>query len=218
LNTAAHVALAGLSDADLQGMILQLGRYALSVSSKLRWRTGNAAQLPRGETVDSIVSLALTKVLTGQRRWDPQQDPDIKTYLMNVIDSLLNHLATSKDNTMLTAMPDTASGGDTQAQASSSANPSVPAWHAQPPKNPETALLQKEEEHQKARALQFVHDASHDDPLVARMIRAMQDGYGKPGDIATVLGLPVTEVYKAMKRLDRKLVHVRQHMQQMQVG
>jgi hypothetical protein len=88
LSTEAHTALARLSDDELQRLILELGRYALSVSRKLYWRTGDTAELPRGETVDSIVSLAFTKVLSGQRRWDPQQNPDIKTYFMDVIDSL----------------------------------------------------------------------------------------------------------------------------------
>jgi len=101
LSQEARAALAQLSDDALQTLILELGRYALSVSRRLYWRTGNAVDLPRGETVDSIVSKALTKVLTGERRWNPQTAPDLQKYLMGVIDSLLSHLAQHNDNTTL---------------------------------------------------------------------------------------------------------------------
>ncbi len=194
----AHIALAQLSEDALQRTILELGRYALSVSKRLRWRTGDAVELPRGETIDSIVSQAFTKVLTGERRWGPGKQPELKLYLMNVIDSLLNHLAERKDNTVLTAMPD---GGSERV--------------AQPPDNPETALLQREQAAQEAWALQCLIDASQDDPLLQQMIHTMQAGHGKLGDIAAALSISVTDVYNAMKRLDRKIERVRQHAQQM---
>ena len=208
LETDAHAALAQLSDEALGRLILELGRYALSVSSKLYWRTGNAVELPRGETVDSIVSTAFTKMLSGERRWQPQHEPDIKTYLMNVIDSLLYHLATSKDNTMVTAMPATQPAGEFQTRSPTEA--SVVPWQAQPPGSPEAALLQQEEEQHKERMLQHLREACHDDPLVAQVIQAMQEGYGKPADIAQVVRKPVADIYNALKRLDRKIVRLRQ--------
>jgi hypothetical protein len=42
----------------------------------------------------------------------------------------------------------------------------------------------------------------------------MQDGYEKPGEIAPVLGIPVREVYNAMKRLSRKIVQVRTRLRE----
>lgn len=194
----AQTALAQLSEDALQHMILELGRYALSVSRRLHWRTGDAVELPRGETVDSIVSLAFTKVLTGERRWEPHKDPDLKRYLMDVIDSLLNHLAEHKDNTVLTERSDEGRGGATS------------------PRDPETELLRQEKVRREAHVLQLLLDEAHDDPLVMHIIRTMQDGYGKAGEIATVLGIAVTDVYNAMKRLERKIVRVRQRIQEPQ--
>ena len=204
----AQTALAQLSDDALQTLILDLGRYALSVSSRLYWRTGNAVDLPRGETVDSIVSKAMTKVLTGERRWDPIKMPDLKKYLMGVIDSLLNHLAEHTDNTILRAMPRLEDGSDVPLDAAQNAMP----WQ-QPPRDPETALLQQETANYEAQVLRQLFDSAQDDPLVLQILEAMQAGHGKPGDIATVLELPVSEIYKAFKRLDRKLIRVRQDMQ-----
>jgi DNA-directed RNA polymerase specialized sigma24 family protein len=194
-------------------MILELGHYALSVSrSKPRWRTENAVELPRGETVDSIVSLAFEKVLSGERHWEPQKEPDLKRYLMGVIDSLLSHLARHQDNRVLAALPDlenSASGGvSPHEQAGSSAGP----WHTQPLYNPETVLLQKEQHEHQQQGLQLLAEAAQDDPTVAQIIQAMRQGHHKAGEIATVLGIAVTEVYNAMKRLDRKIVRVRQQV------
>ena len=207
MNKEARTALAQLADEALNHMILALGRYALSVSSRLHWRTGNARELPGGETVDSIVSLAFTKVLTGERRWDPHQAPDLQKYLMTVIDSLLNHLAEKKDNTLLTPMPSVGDAHETPMRQS------VAAWHAQPPRDPEIALLQQEEVQHQARMMQLLLEVSHDDPVVTAIIRAMQDGHERPGDIATVVGIPATDVYNALKRLDRKIVRARQRLQ-----
>jgi len=200
----AHQALAAMSEADLGNMIKELGRYALSVSrSKPRWRTDDPVNLPRGESVDSIVSLAFEKVLTGERVWNPAKEPELKSYLMGVIDSLLSHLSRHKDNTAVTAMPETAAQVDREATV---------AWQAQLPADPETALLVQEQKQYEAQAVQLLLDTSQDDPVVAQIIRAMQAGHAKAGEIAGVLGIAVTEVYNAMKRLDRKIVHTRERL------
>lgn len=209
MSQEARAALAQLSDDALQTLILELGRYALSVSSRLYWRSGNAVDLPLGETVDSIVSKALTKVLTGERRWNPQTAPDFQKYLMGVIDSLLSHLAQHKDNTTLRAVPRLADGSDALVRPA----PGVTDW-LQEPQDPESALLQHEKTAYEDRVLQYLLDVSQDDPLVMQIIQAMQDGYDKPGEVATMLGMPVSEVYNAMKRLDRKMMRVRQDIQE----
>jgi hypothetical protein len=209
LSQEARAVLAQLSDDALQTLILELGRYALSVSRRLYWRTGNAVDLPRGETVDSIVSKAFTKVLTGERRWNPQTAPDFQKYLMGVIDSLLNHLAQHKDNTTLRAVPRRHDGSD----APLSPAPGASDWH-QEPQDPESVLLHHEQTAYEDRVLQYLLDVSEDDPLVTQIIQAMRNGHDKPGDVATALGMSVSDVYNAMKRLDRKMMRVRQDIQE----
>jgi hypothetical protein len=212
LSQEARAALAQLSDDALQTLILELGRYALSVSSRLSWRTGNAVDLPRGETVDSIVSKALTKVLTGERRWNPQTAPDLQKYLMGVIDSLLSHLAQHQDNTMLRAVPRRDARPNDGSEALLRPTPGATAWH-QEPQDPESVLLQHEQTAYEDRVLQHLLDVSQDDPLVTQIIQAMWDGHDKPSEVATALGLPVSDVYNAIKRLDRKMMRVRQNIQ-----
>jgi len=78
----------------------------LRVRNEYRWRTRDREALPRGETIKSVVSLALERVLAGERRWNPAQQPDFMKFMRDVIDSLINHLARSRDNALLTALPE----------------------------------------------------------------------------------------------------------------
>jgi len=133
LSNEARIALAQLTEAQWSRLILELGFYALSVSKQLLWRTGNPVELPNGETVDSVVSLALEKVLTGERHWKPQQAPELKKYLMDVIDSLLNHLATGTENTTLQTLPQTSRRGEPSWDSRMSEWPPDTPWMAQPP-------------------------------------------------------------------------------------
>src|SRR5215468_2663660 len=91
-----------MTDDEMEKMILGLGCYASKIRNEYRWRTMDKDALPKGETVESVVSLALERVLTGERRWNPAQQPDFMKFMRDVIDSLMNHLARSKDNTLLT--------------------------------------------------------------------------------------------------------------------
>src|SRR5215475_6545333 len=91
-------------DDELEKMILELGCYALRVRNEYRWRTRDREALPKGETVKSVVSLAVEKVLTGERKWNPAQQPDFMKFMRDVIDSLIYHLARSKDNALLTTL------------------------------------------------------------------------------------------------------------------
>ena len=61
----------GLSDAEWDRLIVQLGRYALQKSRRFYWRTGRSGELPEGERVQSIVSKALVLWLDGSLRYVP---------------------------------------------------------------------------------------------------------------------------------------------------
>ncbi len=117
MNTKAYEAVVRISDGEWRSIAQDLQRYALGVSRGLRWRTRSALELPGGETVDSIVSKGIEKLFSADRDWDPEKEPDIRGYLRGVIDSLLNHLAESQDNNLLTIAPDMDS-------------PDAPAWES----------------------------------------------------------------------------------------
>jgi len=171
VNSEANEVVARISDDEWRNILHNLERHALSVSRRLRWRTRNPVQLPGGETVDSIVSKAIEKVLSGDREWNPQKEPDITKYLCGVIDSLLNHLAESQDN-VLVAGPPKRESPDYPAWESGSRNHDPGAdWLARHNPSPEDILLQQEQKALEDRAVESLLDKCGDDPvLMAREI------------------------------------------------
>lgn len=222
----AREALSRLSGEEWAKLIKELGRYALSVSRRLRWRTGSPYELPGGETVDSVVSKAIKMVLAGAyeyagesgrpvpgvRRWNPQKDPDLKKYLMNVIRSVLNHLATGDENTKFKAVPEEGTAGRGRWESGSCERTPDTQWLARQGRNPEEILLEEEATALNDRALEMLVKEAGDDPALTKVIRAMLDGHGSPAEIAVAANMTAREVYSAMKRLDRKAAAVRRRI------
>jgi hypothetical protein len=204
----AREALARMSEDELVELILRLGRYALRESNRLRWRTNDSVELPGGETIDSIVSLALEKTLSGERRWNSETHPKLQEYLMDVIDSLLSHLATGRDNSLFTkaTSPDgTVIEGD---KSELHAVGQDVEWLTRGGVSPETLLLHQEEVELHERALELLREECERDPVLVRIIEVMVEGNEKVEQIAAATGLNSSEVYNAMKRLSRKAARV----------
>jgi hypothetical protein len=203
---SARDMFARMSEDELADLILRLGYYALRESNRLRWRTGNSVELPGGETVDSIVSLALEKTLSGEREWNPETHPKLQEYLMDVIDSLLNHLATGRDNSLFTKV--TSSDVDGVDNEGDKCSPNVSEYHVEwltrGRASPETLLLEQEEVGIYGQAFELLRQECNSDPVLMKIIEVIVEGNEKAEQIATAAGLNVKEVYNAMKRLNRK--------------
>jgi hypothetical protein len=203
--------LGRMPEDELEKMILELGHYASKVRNEYRWRTRDREALPKGETVNSIVSLAVEKVLSGERRWNPEQHPDFKKFMRDVIDSLINHLAQGKDNILLSPEPEEGREDDpdwhTGAQRAGQTE-----WLARSEPTPEQAFLERELEEQKDDAIRALLEECAGDQMLTKIVNAMLEGYDQAREIAAFLGIDVREVYKAMRRLDRKVAAVRKRM------
>lgn len=200
-----------MPDEELEKMILQLSYYASRVRSAYRWRIKEGGALPRGETVNSIVSLAFEKVYAGERHWNSAQQPDFMKFMRDVIDSLIYHLAWGKDNTSLAPAPAEESEDYRQWHTGANAAPDA-EWLARSEATPEEALIAKEWQAQKDVAIRLLMEECGEDAGLTRIIDAMLDGCDRCADIAEAAGLEVREVYNAMKRLDRKISSVRKRM------
>ena len=199
-------------DDELEKMILDLGCYALRVRNEYRWRTRDREALPRGETVKSVVSLALVRVLTGERRWNPAQQPDFMKFMRDVIDSLINHLARSKDNALLTTLPEEGGADETHWRAESEKARSGAEWLARSEATPEQALLDEESEERNNKAIRILLDECVADQTLTKIVGAMLGGCDHCGEIADAVGIEVKDVYNAMKRLDRRVASVSRRM------
>jgi hypothetical protein len=200
--------LGRMPEDELDKMILELSYYASRVRSEYRWRTIEREALPKGETVKSIVSLAVEKVLSGERRWNPEQQSDFRKFMRDVIDSLINHLAQGKDNTLLTPAPE--EGRKEELDWHTGSKKAAPTeWLARNEATPEQLLLERESQAQKDEAIQALLNECAGDQILTNVVNAMLEGYDQCREIAAVLGISVKEVYKAMRRLDRKVALVR---------
>jgi hypothetical protein len=202
--------LGRMPDDELERMILELGYYASKVRNEYRWRTKEKEALPKGETVNSVVSLALEKVLSGERRWNPAQQPDFMKFMRDVIDSLMNHLARGKDNILLTPALDEDSEGDWHTGSKKAAHDAE--WLARSEATPEQALIDKESQAQRDEAIRALLEECAGDQVLTNIVNAMLEGYDQCGEIAQVVGIEVKDVYNAMKRLDRKIASVNRRM------
>jgi DNA-directed RNA polymerase specialized sigma24 family protein len=201
VNVRARDTLARMSDEEWRKLILRLASYAVRVSREYRWRTGNPHELPNGEAPDSIVSEAITRVLTGDRKWNPEEQRDLAKYLMDVIDSIMWHLATGQDNRTLFVNP---ANGETNDET----NDEEPSRGIEdlvaPTPPPEQILLEREKSEICDRAMQMLVSECENDDVLREMLNLMQDGVLKRAELAERLGRPVKEIYSASKRLDRK--------------
>jgi hypothetical protein len=194
-----RTALIHLSPEELDQLRLQVGRYAFSKSRRLRWRTGSTIELPGGETVFSIVSKAFEKLISGERGWNPAEQPSLQRHLESVVDSLLSHLVESADNKLLAKLP-THEAGLEEAE--------VREWRRRGSQTPEEILLQKERDELDDIAIGRLEEACSDDPLLRSVVAAMRDGLAKPADIAEVTSHSVKDINNCFKRLDRKCIVV----------
>jgi hypothetical protein len=206
--------LGRMAEGELEKMILELGYYASRVRSEYRWRTNDKQALPKGETVNSVVSLALEKVWAGERRWNPELQPDFKKFMRDVIDSLINHLAQAKDNVLLRSAPQEGRPGneDDLDWHTGSKKAAHTEWLARTEATPEQALLDQESEAKNDEAIKALLDECARDQVLTKIVNAMLEGHDQCGEIAEVAGIEVKDVYNAMKRLDRKIASVKRRM------
>jgi DNA-directed RNA polymerase specialized sigma24 family protein len=216
VNNKAYEAVCRISDEDWRCITRDVERHALSVSRYLRWRTHNPCELPGGETIRSIVSKAVEKLFSAERDWDPEGEPDIRKYLRDVVDSLLNHLAESRENTMFAVVPPAGSpDGRAWESGSGKRDPAVD-WLVPSQLSPEAALLRQEQSALEDQALERLVDECADDETLMKVLEAMLDGAETPAEISSLKGIPVKDVYNAVRRLDRKLEIVRRKIAETQ--
>lgn len=203
-----------MKEEDLTRLIKILGWYTLKEirSRKLFFRTGQSTEMPDGYDVDSVVNEAFTRVFTGQRQWDPNQNPDLGKYLRDVIDSILSHLATGKDNVMLREAGSSEDNDDSQWEAGSKERRPEREWLNRGSKQADDELIERERLEEEERVLQMLVEECSTDPILARVLQIKREFDADPAEISERTGIPVKDIYNAIKRLDRKIILVRRRL------
>lgn len=220
----ARIYLDSLSDVEQTELLLNLTDYAESKARGKGWRTGNHVELSDAETCFSVVSLAFERVLENRRSWNPETEPSFKKYMFDVIDSLLSHLATGKDNRFFVN-----ENSGRYAAVKNKENVGVLAvaeekfivakdkkqfenseWLVRKQPSPEDELINAEEKNFNDKVLQAIYEAITEDAEVSAMVEAMGRGIEKPEDIAAYAKIDIKRVYNARKRLNTISGRIRQ--------
>lgn len=213
MDEEARARIEKLTEEEWAGLIKILGWYTLKESRRMFFRTGRGGEMPGGYDVEAVVNEAVTRVLEGRRLWEPKRDPDLKKYLMDVIDSILYHLATGKDNELLRAAGDAeGDGDDSHWEAGSKERRPEREWLSRGVLSAEAALIERERLGEEERVIRMLADECSADPVLTRVLRAMRDYDAEPAEISELNGIPVKDVYNAVKRLDRKVAVVRKRL------
>ena len=172
-----------LSDLEWKLLTVQLGRYALFKSRRFYWRTGNSGELPYGEMTESIVSKAFCLWLSGRRRWNRSEYPDLESFLKGVIDSLLSHSSNSSDNRRLDSTTE------------------MPLHGSQA--TPESELLEKERLNEADHTLAEIIRRSNNDPILLEIIDAIRSGAVTRREIVNATRRTAEDINNGLKRLRR---------------
>jgi RNA polymerase sigma factor (sigma-70 family) len=175
--------------------IPRLVKYALDKTRRLYWQGKLGGDLPGGQQAEDLVEEAIEKVRSGERKWNPYDQPDLYEYLRSVIDSLISHLVNSRENRVVIRL--------------------VPNDDDKDPINrfpdraatPLDRLLQEEREASSERWFWGFHSSLADDPPLQRYIECIYEYPTniKPSAIAEQLGITLAEIYNLKKRLKRRL-------------
>lgn len=167
------------------------------------YRTGQDA-LPNGESVETLVNSAILRVYTGERRWDPDERPDLLIHLKGIVKSLLWHLLESSDNRLLDAEPEEPEDDEDKRGWSARQEYETAAWQSSGWHTPLGLLLESERQIVGARAMELLLEECGKDKVLLDIIQLMRERITKPGLLAQNLGLQTKEIYVAIKRLERK--------------
>lgn len=168
-----------LKEQDWPGIILRLTAHAAYKVERLRWQTGKK-DLPRGMQVKDLAMEAIKMAWTGERKWNPEKQPDLLKHLKSIVDSLVSHLVESAEHTQR----------------------ELPREELEqvfdPPDDKSADAL---DELIAADVISKVKNRIKGDEDLELVLYCIEEGLSTPRDIAQTLGMPVDRVYKAKKKI-----------------
>ena len=186
-----------LTEDQWQELLERLTHYALSKFRKCGWcrSRGNTAEwaAPGGDSPADLAFEAINRVLTGQREYDPASNPDFHDFMKSVVDSLVSHLVEKAVGHQTDRMPvrtDRESGEFMEVEMTGPARDPCDICIGG-----ETVDLVRG----------IVHADASKDPLVPQLLECLEADIVKPAEVAEYLDVHVKEIYKAQKRLRRKI-------------
>lgn len=159
-----------------------------------------------GQKAEDIVETVILKTIAGategrgrgRRIWDGSRD--LYDFLTSQVDSELSNLGRSWVNQrfqIASRLDKTFEDGQRENYFDTVADESS--------ESPEETALRSELERSADEFVSGFLDEIEDDDFLVAVVEQILDGVRKPREIAAALGVPVDEVYKARKRLRRRI-------------
>lgn len=124
---------------------------------------------------------AINAVFTGERKWDPDKQPDLLKHLKNIVDSLVSHLVESAEHTQR-ELP----------------REELEEQVFDPPDDKSPDAL---DELIAADVISKLKDRVKGNTDLELVLYCIEEGLSKPGDIADTLEIAIERVYKAKKEI-----------------
>jgi len=177
-----------LENQDWELISSKLLKYTKAKINQIHWYTGHG-EAPKGIQAEDIVQEAIYKVLNGERRWNPQQYPDLLTFLKSIIRSEISHLLKSWDHQHVISTEKIEMKMDKENLA----------------ETPEEILINAERKKHLHQYKEKLFELAKDDEEVFFILDCYENDIWKPREIANKLGVQTDKVYNALKRLKRML-------------
>jgi DNA-directed RNA polymerase specialized sigma24 family protein len=182
----------------------QLVVYTLRKARRLYWQGIRDGDMPEGKEAYDVVQDAIYQLISGERRWDPDIQPDLFAHLQGIIDSKLSALVRSRANRRLRSEAALAAADRLPEDA-----PSPLDAIASPGPDPVEIALLEEQERRSEEFLIGLALFLEGEPVLQKIVEAIADGAEKPADIAAAAELDTKTVYNARKRLQRRIQEFR---------
>ncbi len=192
-------AIPKLTDEQWKELLERLTLHAANKLMRLSWRGARLAKggcPPGAAEAADFAAEAILSVIDGSRMWDAATQPDLLTFLRGVVDSKISHLVESAENRVTRrVLPRTDDDQQlTEAERVRSNDPSP------------DGLVADREWGQQFRAA--IRKELEEDTISAGLLDCLDAGYEDRGEIATLLGIQVEDVYNAQKRLKKRVCAV----------
>jgi RNA polymerase sigma factor (sigma-70 family) len=182
-----------LSEEQWKELIERLTLHAARKLLRLHWRGilwSRGGAVPGGVEPDDLASAAIVDVIDGMRSWDPEVHPDFLKFLRGVVDSKVSHLVREVENRKSRRLAPADSGEEGVAAHSVASRELDPA-----------GFVQDREAADRFRAR--IVKALDGDEVASKVLECLNAEYTKPQEMAELLGLPVSEINNAQRRLRR---------------
>jgi len=192
-----------LEKIDWKDVILRLTHYAIWRSRRYYWKRGISGQLLAGKTPEDIACVAIEKVLSGKREWDPEKYPNLLTHLEWIVNSDMEHLFSSMEHQTTGNLPMSQSGEELETDSCElCSDPTLNIYGKLP--SPEDALIASENKEREKELVNKLFNLVRGDEDLEMLLLCFEEGIDKPEDIAAQTGFDISKVYNLKRKLLRK--------------